>query len=415
MAARGFLDAFWSESFWFPANRSYGWKDLENKPGASVYYPDIKHLHWAFLLGVVLIGVRSVMERIVVAPIAQWVGVPTKKRRPVTPNSTLEAAYITKHHLTKDTVKVLSKQTDLSERQIERWFRKRKKMDTPTPLQKFGECSWHLVFYTAFFVYGIVYLWQKPYFWKTIECWRDWPKQDVADDIYWHYLLELAFYWSLVFTLFSDAKRKDFTQMIVHHIATMVLMYFSWVLNFVRIGTLVLVVHDAADTWLALAKMSIYAGSPTATDIFFGVFLLVWIVSRLIVYPFVVLYCTTVEPYTIKLIDTTFGAHGFFNFFLYILLILHFIWTYMIFRIVYRKMVKGNVEDVRSDSEESGAESDTEDEESEENNDGKMNKIQENGGGDKTHKNGIKENGSLPNGFVKTVNGRNGHVTGDGK
>jgi len=45
--------------------------------------------------------------------------------------------------------------------------------------------------------------------------------------------------------------------MIIHHFATIVLMYFSWVLNFVRIGTIVLAVHDAADTWLAVSK-SVY-------------------------------------------------------------------------------------------------------------------------------------------------------------
>lgn len=40
--------------------------------------------------------------------------------------------------------------------------------------------------------------------------------------------------------------------MMVHHVATIVLMYFSWVLNFVRVGSLVLIVHDAADSWLSV-------------------------------------------------------------------------------------------------------------------------------------------------------------------
>ena len=40
--------------------------------------------------------------------------------------------------------------------------------------------------------------------------------------------------------------------MTVHHVATIVLMYFSWILNLVRAGSLVLVVHDAADTWLSV-------------------------------------------------------------------------------------------------------------------------------------------------------------------
>ena len=45
--------------------------------------------------------------------------------------------------------------------------------------------------------------------------------------------------------------------MIVHHIVTIFLMYFSWVVNFVRVGTLVLLVHDAADFPMAVSAVKI--------------------------------------------------------------------------------------------------------------------------------------------------------------
>jgi len=63
-------------------------------------------------------------------------------------------------------------------------------------------------------------------------------------------MIELAFYWSLLFSQFIDVKRKDFWQMFLHHIATICLLSFSYIINFVRIGSLVLVVHDCADYWL---------------------------------------------------------------------------------------------------------------------------------------------------------------------
>jgi len=63
-------------------------------------------------------------------------------------------------------------------------------------------------------------------------------------------MIELAFYWSLVFSQFIDVKRKDFWQMFIHHIATILLLSFSYIVNFVRVGTLVLVVHDCGDYWL---------------------------------------------------------------------------------------------------------------------------------------------------------------------
>ncbi|WAQ94999.1 CERS4-like protein, partial [Mya arenaria] len=49
---------------------------------------------------------------------------------------------------------------------------------------------------------------------------------------------------------------QDFTQMAVHHVATLVLIYFSWMMNLFRIGTLVLLLHDAADPILAVCTIT---------------------------------------------------------------------------------------------------------------------------------------------------------------
>ena len=38
--------------------------------------------------------------------------------------------------------------------------------------------------------------------------------------------------------------------MFLHHIATISLLSFSYIVNFVRVGTLVLVIHDCGDYWL---------------------------------------------------------------------------------------------------------------------------------------------------------------------
>lgn len=42
--------------------------------------------------------------------------------------------------------------------------------------------------------------------------------------VWWHYMLEMAFYWSLLVTQFTDVKRKDFWEMFVHHLATLALL-----------------------------------------------------------------------------------------------------------------------------------------------------------------------------------------------
>ena len=92
--------------------------------------------------------------------------------------------------------------------------------------------------------------------------------------VWWHYMWELAFYWSLFISQFFDAKRKvtllstvihitqliqDFWEMFIHHVATLALLILSWTNHMHRMGSLVLLVHDFADHWLELAKLARYA------------------------------------------------------------------------------------------------------------------------------------------------------------
>lgn len=135
---------------------------------------------------------------------------------------------------------------------------------------KFSENSWRCIYYTYSFVYGVIVLWNKPWFWDVKQCWYGYPHQvsfrparpvlpffnnsfsfqSVENDIWWYYMISMAFYWSLTVTQFFDIKRKDFWQMFLHHMVTLLLLGLSWVCNLHRVGSLVLVVHDCADIFL---------------------------------------------------------------------------------------------------------------------------------------------------------------------
>lgn len=144
----------------------------------------------------------------------------------------------------------LTKQTELSERQIERWWRRRRAQDKPTTLVKFCENSWRCIYYTYSFIFGCIVMWDKPWLWDLKQCWYGYPHQSVTNDIWWYYMISMAFYWSLTASQFVDVKRKDFWQMFTHHMITILLMALSWVCNLHRVGSLVLLVHDCADIFL---------------------------------------------------------------------------------------------------------------------------------------------------------------------
>ncbi|XP_045168274.1 ceramide synthase 2-like isoform X1 [Mercenaria mercenaria] len=338
---------FWSEYFWFPSG--YTWKDLENAPGSKEYLPQTNDILWSIPLGILLLGIRYIFEQYLMTPLGYWCGVKrNKKTVPVTPNPVLESHFEKNGITSNNNLESVAKQTDMTVREVERWLRNRKAQSVTSDITKFRECGWHFTFYLGIFVYGLVVLWDKNWFWTTSFCWTGWPKLNVPREIYWYYMIELSFYWCLVFSMVTEHKRKDFNQMIIHHVATILLMSFSWATNFVRIGTLVLLTHDAADFPMAAAKMMKYSGHKKACEILLGVFIVVWILSRLVYYPFVVIYSATVE--SSAALDG-FACYYFFNGLLIVLQILHLIWSYMIARIALQKIFKDKLEDVRSDSE----------------------------------------------------------------
>lgn len=43
---------------------------------------------------------------------------------------------------------------------------------------------------------------------------------------------------------------QDFKEQIIHHVATIILLSFSWFANYVRAGTLIMALHDSSDSLL---------------------------------------------------------------------------------------------------------------------------------------------------------------------
>ncbi|KAK7474762.1 hypothetical protein BaRGS_00033994 [Batillaria attramentaria] len=344
------LNSFlWNEKWWLGDDAK--WEDfISSDP--NIYYPRARDMNWSLVVGVGLLLVRYVYENVLIVPLANYLGVQERKQRQLVPNPTLEAAF-KKHNgrVPHSEIENLRKQTDLTERQIQRWLFRRKLKTTPSALYKFKECGWHLFFYTFIFVYGLWTLWDKPWLRVTVNSWIGWPKQPIDKDVFMFYLMELSFYWSLLFSMLfqKDYQKKDKKEMTIHHCVTIALIYFSWACNFVRVGTLVLVVHDIADPWLAIAKMAQYSNHQTICEAFFGVFIVVWILSRCVVYPIWVLNTSAVEIHDYV---TTFPAYWFFNGLLFVLQILHIMWTYLILRIAFQKIQRGSIEkDERSESE----------------------------------------------------------------
>ncbi|XP_058608360.1 ceramide synthase 2 isoform X2 [Onychostoma macrolepis] len=306
---------FWWDRLWLP--RPVTWEDLQDSEGRV--YARVSHLYIILPVAVLLLGLRAFYERLIAVPLAEALGVKDKIHKRASHNPVLEKYYKThSKHPTQADIKGVCKKLGWSERQVERWFRRRRNQDRPGVLKKFKEASWRFAFYLCSSFFGVLALHDKPWFYDLREVWAGFPKQ-------------------------------DFKEQLVHHWATLTLLSFSWCANYIRIGTLVMLVHDASDVLLESAKMFNYAGWETTCNSIFVVFALVFMVTRLIIFPFWLIHCTWVYP--LDQFEPFFGYY-FFNVMLVVLLILHVFWASLILRMV-KKFIFGKLKgDERSDEEE---------------------------------------------------------------
>lgn len=217
-------------------------------------------------------------------------------------------------------------------------------------LMKFTEAFWRFSFYTLIFMYGIYVGLRESWLTDMRAIWGGWPlEQGASTEVRWYYFLSMGIYIHLFVTQFFEPKRKDWWEMFIHHIVTMLLIFFSYIVSFVRIGVVVLLCHDGSDIFLELAKLFNYLKLNTLTDITFTIFAIAFFVGRLVMYPWRVVYVAVVL-----------GAEqvgiwrGFYIFvtLLLILQVLHLFWFYTIASMVYSFIAVGNVEkDVREETE----------------------------------------------------------------
>lgn len=337
-------ETFWSPSFWLPPNTT--WDDIAPGSRSLINYPDFKQLWWLLPMTIILIVIRYCTENYIFGPIGKSLGIKSRRRIHATPNPILEAAFNrSSKRWDRKLIVGLAKQVDLSERQIERWWRHRHAQTIPTKLVKFRECSWRCVYYTFSFTYGLIVLWNKSWFWNVNHCWYGYPHQSIDADIWFYYMFSMAFYWSLMVSQFFDIRHKDFWLMFIHHLVTLLLLALSWICNFHRVGALVLVIHDFADIFLDATKMAKYANYQRLCDVLSGVFTVSWLVTRLGFYPRVI-YSTTIEAPRIIAVPT---AYYVFNGMLILLLCIHIVWTIVILKAIYQAIKVGKIEgDTRS-------------------------------------------------------------------
>jgi ceramide synthetase len=185
--------------------------------------------------------------------------------------------------------------------------------------------------------------------------WIDWPMHPVSDAINLYYQIELGSYFHQL--MWTEVNRSDALQMIAHHFITIALIVASYLTNYTRIGSTILLLHDIPDVIMELAKVLNYTSKAKGNDWLrpivdglFAMFMISFFITRLVIYPRHILYSVIKEG-----VDHFGCQHAGCYVFIGLLTslqALHIFWFYLIARMAYRLLVVGQVEkDVRSDDE----------------------------------------------------------------
>ncbi|XP_072961033.1 ASC1-like protein 3 [Typha angustifolia] len=221
---------------------------------------------------------------------------------------------------------------------------------------KFSESMWKLTYYATVQAWFLLIMQQEPWSLDTKEYFRGWPNQELKSSLMLFYMCQGGFYMYSIGALVAwDTRRKDFSVMMSHHIITSILIGYSYMTRFFRIGTIILALHDTCDVFLEAAKLCKYSEREIAASLCFGLFAVSWLLLRLIYFPFWIIKTSSYQSIESLMMLENFpiALYYIFNTMLLTLLAFHIYWWKLICSMIMRQMNnKGQVgEDVRSDSE----------------------------------------------------------------
>ncbi|KAG6810870.1 hypothetical protein H0H92_009991 [Tricholoma furcatifolium] len=244
-------------------------------------------------------------------------------------------------------------------RPVAKWFGLKRE----TKLDRFGEQGYAWVYFAVMGAWGYRIMTQHPTYWyQTKYFWIDYPHWDMKPELKRYYLMQMA-YWLqqlLILVLGLEKPRKDYKELVAHHLVTLWLVGWSYFMNMTLIGNAVYMSMDIPDTFLALSKLLNYIQWNKAKVYSFVFFIFVWSYFRHYL-NFKILWSVWYElwlmPDSAKVWDASRGVYFVwwmqYQVFVPILLLqfLNLFWYYLMMRILYRAIVTSVTEDSRSDDE----------------------------------------------------------------
>ncbi|KAK3311576.1 TLC domain-containing protein [Chaetomium strumarium] len=198
------------------------------------------------------------------------------------------------------------------------------------------------------------------WYFETRAMYEAYPHRTHQAVFKFYYLFQAAFWvqQAVVMLLGLERRRKDFRELVAHHIITIALIGLSYRFHFTYVGIAVYITHDISDLFLAVSKSLNYLTSPLQAPAF-ALCIIMWVYLRhylnLHILASVATEFRTVGPFELEWATEQYkcGISQAVTFALLAALqVLNLFWLYCLFRSAYRFVVLGVAKDDRSEAEE---------------------------------------------------------------
>ena len=128
-----------------------------------------------------------------------------------------------------------------------------------TKQNRFMEQMYTAIYFLCFGPYGLYVMSRTPvWYFDTVGMFEGFPHRAHEGLFKTYYLLQ-ASYWAqqfIVLVLGLEKPRKDFKELVGHHIVTIALIWLSYRFHFTYMGLAVYITHDISDFFLAVSQLS---------------------------------------------------------------------------------------------------------------------------------------------------------------
>ena len=195
---------------------------------------------------------------------------------------------------------------------------------------------------------GLIEFYRNPEYWyDTQQLWEGHETHVINNGIQILYILQLAYHLEDLGSVMFEGnarKRADFGSMIVHHIATALLLVGSSMAGLHRIGVVVSTLHAITDVPKDFTQVAKQLDWKLCKNTGFVVLLITWVAARVILYPFKYVRSVVFEArqFIVHEGGISETALTIFIAMLSVLVILNGMWCHMLVKLVIRVLSEGD-------------------------------------------------------------------------